>query len=711
MAFQVSPGINVSEIDLTAGVQTVSLSSGAFVGTFQWGPALEVKTISSESDLVTMFGKPDSTIYADWFSASSFLAYSNSLRVVRALSTGAYVATADPKTLTGTVTTTSTALAGSSTKFQTELQVGQVLYLGSGKYATVASISNNTVATIAVALAEEVSGAALTAFGANSYFNETQYTELVDSTTLPTGLGVTSARWAGEFGNSLKISICPSATAFEDTVVAGTITVTAGSNTVSGTTASAFSTDLVAGDQLYATISGAVTYIGEVASLSGTNTIYLVSAATTAAAGTFATTTWRRRWEYAANFDKNSLGTSTYVSAETGTTDELHIAVIDAGGQFTGVRGQVLETYAYASKARDAKDAAGNSNYYVNLINQKSQYVWWLAHPTTSNTSWGSTASGSTFGAGVLPYTRAFYGGTSDNANITSGKRQTAWDLFADPDAVDVSLLISGPFSPSSTVGAYILNNVAEVRKDVVVFFSPDQDSVVNNIGSEVTDIVTDRASVNSSYAVMDGNWKYTYDKYNDVYRWVPLNGDVAGLAARTDTTNDPWYSPAGFSRGNIKNVVKLAWNPKQADRDDLYRLGINPIVSFPAQGVILYGDKTLLSRPSAFDRINVRRLFIALEKTIARYAKAQLFEFNDEFTRASFRSAVEPFLADVRARRGVTDYLVVCDATNNTPEVVDSYQFRGDIYIKPTRSINFIQLNFVAVRSGVSFQEVVGVA
>ena len=711
MAFQVSPGINVSEIDLTAGVQTVSLSSGAFVGTFQWGPALDVKTISSESDLVTMFGKPDSTIYADWFSASSFLAYSNSLRVVRALSAGAYVATADPKTLSGTVTTTSTALAGSSTKFQTELQVGQVLYLGSGKYATVASISNNTVATIAVALAEEVVAAALTAFGANSYFNETQYTELVDSTTLPTGLGVTSARWAGEFGNSLKISICPSATAFEDTVVAGTITVTAGSNTVSGTTASAFSTDLVAGDQLYATISGAVTFIGEVASLSGTNTIYLVSAATTAAAGTFATTTWRRRWEYAGNFDKNSLGTSDYVSAETGTTDELHIAVIDADGQFTGVRGQVLETYAYASKARDAKDAAGNSNYYVNLINQKSQYVWWLAHPTTSNTSWGSTASGSTFGAGVLPYTRAFYGGTSDNANITSGKRQTAWDLFADPDAVDVSLLISGPFSPSSTVGAYILNNVAEVRKDVVVFFSPDQDSVVNNIGSEVTDIVTDRASVNSSYAVMDGNWKYTYDKYNDVYRWVPLNGDVAGLAARTDTTNDPWYSPAGFSRGNIKNVVKLAWNPKQADRDDLYRLGINPIVSFPAQGVILYGDKTLLSRPSAFDRINVRRLFIALEKTIARYAQAQLFEFNDEFTRASFRSAVEPFLADVRARRGVTDYLVVCDGTNNTPEVVDSYQFRGDIYIKPTRSINFIQLNFVAVRSGVSFQEVVGVA
>jgi len=715
MAFQVSPGINVSEVDLTAGVQTVSLSAGAFVGTFQWGPALDVTTVTSESDLVAVFGKPDNTIYQDWFSASSFLAYSNALRVVRALSASAFVATAEPKSLTGTVTTTGTALAGSSTLFQTQLQVGQVLYLGSGKYATVATISNNTVATIATALAEEVTDAALTAFGANTYVNEAQYTDLKDSNTLPTGLGVASARWAGEFGNSLKISICPSATAFEDTAVLGTIAVTGGSNVVTGTTSSNFSTDLVVGDQLYATVSGAVTYIGQVSALSGTNTIYLVSAAPASATGTYATNNWRRRWEYASKFDKNALGTSAYVSGVNSLTsnDELHMVVVDENGKFTGVAGQVLETYAYASKASDAKDTSGNSNYYVNLLNNKSQYVWWLAHPSSSNTYWGSAASvpNATFGAGVLPYTKSFYGGNSDNANITVGKRQAAWDLFADPDTVDVSLLISGPNSPSSTLGAYILNNVAEVRKDVVVFFSPDQDSVVNNIGSEVDAIVTDRAAVNSSYAVMDGNWKYTYDKYNDVYRWVPLNGDVAGLAARTDTTNDPWYSPAGFTRGNIKNVVKLAWNPKQAERDDLYRVGINPIVSFPAQGVVLYGDKTLLSRPSAFDRINVRRLFIALEKTIARYAKAQLFEFNDEFTRAAFRSAVEPFLADVRARRGITDYLVVCDATNNTPEVVDSYQFRGDIYVKPTRSINFIQLNFVAVRSGVSFQEVVGVA
>ena len=294
-----------------------------------------------------------------------------------------------------------------------------------------------------------------------------------------------------------------------------------------------------------------------------------------------------------------------------------------------------------------------------------------------------------------------------------SGNIETGWDLFADADSQDIGLLVTGPSivdSADATLANYIINNIAEARKDCVAFVSPSSNSVVNHIGSEVDNVLADRNALPStSYAFMDSSWKYMYDKYNDVYRWVPLNGDTAGLAARTDTTNDPWFSPAGFTRGNIKNVVKLAWNPKQLDRDDLYSKGVNPVVSFPAQGVVLYGDKTLLSRPSAFDRINVRRLFIALEKTIARYAKSQLFEFNDEYTRAAFRNVVEPFLRDVKARRGVTDFLVVCDETNNTPNVIDQNQFVGDIYVKPNRSINYIQLNFVAVRSGVSFQEVIG--
>jgi phage tail sheath protein FI len=251
---------------------------------------------------------------------------------------------------------------------------------------------------------------------------------------------------------------------------------------------------------------------------------------------------------------------------------------------------------------------------------------------------------------------------------------------------------------------------VAEVRKDVIVFASPTLANVVNNSGSEATDISTFRDSLtSSSYAVLDSGWKYQYDRYNDVYRWVPLNGDTAGLCVRTDNTRDPWFSPAGFNRGQIKNVVKLAFNPDKADRDQLYKNGINPIVNFPGQGVVLYGDKTLLAKPSAFDRINVRRLFIVLEKAIATASKFTLFEFNDEFTRASFRNLVEPFLRDVQGRRGIYDFRVVCDDTNNTPEVIDRNEFRGDIYIKPARSINFIQLNFVAVRTGVEFEEIVG--
>ena len=243
-----------------------------------------------------------------------------------------------------------------------------------------------------------------------------------------------------------------------------------------------------------------------------------------------------------------------------------------------------------------------------------------------------------------------------------------------------------------------------------MVFVSPEQDDVVNNSGSESTTVITTAGTyTKSSYAVMDSGYKYQYDKYNDVYRWVPLNGDIAGLCVRTDNERDPWFSPAGLNRGVIKNVVRLAWNPTKAERDELYKAGVNPVVTFPGEGTILYGDKTLLNRPSAFDRINVRRLFIVLEKSITKAARSSLFEFNDEFTRAAFVNIVEPFLRDVQGRRGIYDYRVVADTTNNTAEVIDQNQFVGDIYIKPARSINFIQLNFTAVRTGVAFEEIVG--
>jgi phage tail sheath protein FI len=265
--------------------------------------------------------------------------------------------------------------------------------------------------------------------------------------------------------------------------------------------------------------------------------------------------------------------------------------------------------------------------------------------------------------------------------------------------------------SNTAQLANYLIDNIAESRKDCVVFISPDKDDVVNNVGkTEVTDVVGFRNALTStSYAVMDSGYKYQYDKYNDVYRYIPLNGDIAGLAVRTDNVRDPWYSPAGFNRGQIKNIIKLAYNPAKADRDILYKSDVNPVCIFPGQGTVLFGDKTVLGKPSAFDRINVRRLFIVLEKAIATAAKFTLFEFNDDFTRAQFRNLVEPFLRDVQGRRGIYDFKVVCDETNNTGDVIDRNEFIGDIYVKPARSINFIQLNFVAVRTGVEFSEVVG--
>lgn len=302
--------------------------------------------------------------------------------------------------------------------------------------------------------------------------------------------------------------------------------------------------------------------------------------------------------------------------------------------------------------------------------------------------------------------------GSSESA-ISNAQLANAYDQFKSSEQVDVSLILCGKAvggAYGEQISNYIVDNITEFRKDCIAFISPPVAAVVNNVDTEMEDIIAFRDVLrSSSYAVLDSGYKYMYDRYNDKYRYVPLNGDTAGLCVRTDDLRDPWYSPAGFNRGQIKNLVRLAYNPDKADRDQLYKKGVNPVVTFPGQGTILYGDKTLLAKPSAFDRINVRRLFIVLEKSIATSAKYTLFEFNDEFTRATFRNLVSPFLRDVQGRRGIYDYKVVCDTTNNTPEVIDRNEFVGDIYIKPARSINFIQLNFVAVRTGVQFEEIVG--
>ena len=635
MAFQLSPGVNVSEIDLTTIVPSVATSIGGIAGNFNWGPVSEVVTVSDEVQLVSRFGKPDTTNYEYWFSAANFLAYSNNLKVVRAANT------------TSTLNATANA-----------------------------------------------SGILIK--------NESDYVNNRES-AVNTTYGPFAARWAGALGNSLRVSICPSSQAYSanltstDSLRANALNYLTDSTTVLNVNGNAnAAANIAAGDLI--SVNGGTSYV-RVASVNAT----AITVATGFTANVAVGTAILKKWQYADQFGV-APGTSDYVSDKAGSRDEMHIIVIDEDGKFSGVANTVLEKYAFVSKASDAINNDGSSNYYKTVLNNQSQYVWWLGHqPGSSN--WGTAAAGTTY----TNLNNSWYSSLSAGADGTIGNSEiiTAYGFFANPDVVDVSLLTSGP--GNATVAADLISK-AESRKDCLVFLSPTKSSVVNNAGSESTSILSFRAGLtSSSYAVLDSGYKYQYDKYNDVYRWVPLNGDIAGVCARTDLERDPWFSPGGLNRGIIKNVIKLAYNPTKAERDNLYVQGINPVVTFQGEGTILFGDKTMLNRPSVFDRINVRRLFIVLEKSIARAARSTLFEFNDQFTRAQFVNLVEPYLRDVQGRRGITDFRVVCDTTNNTPEVIDSNRFVGDIYIKPARSVNFIQLNFVAVRTGVSFEEIVG--
>ena len=385
----------------------------------------------------------------------------------------------------------------------------------------------------------------------------------------------------------------------------------------------------------------------------------------------------------------------------------MHIVVVDEDGGITGTAGEVLEVYDSVSKGSDAKTAQGDTNYYVDVLYNQSEYIYWMDHVATGS-NWGSAVAGITFTALSAPFTRSLASG-ADGSAVSTAELKTAYEKYNDADTVDVNLIIAGKGNATHIDN---LITIAENRKDAIVFVSPERADVVNvtNSTTQTTNVKGFFDSIrSSSYAVFDSGYKYTYDKYNDVFRYVPLNGDIAGLAARTDLIADSWFSPAGFNRGVIRGAVKLSYNPTQGQRDELYRARVNPVVTLPGQGTLLFGDKTGLSTPSAFDRINVRRLFITLEKAISTASKFQLFEFNDEFTRAQFRNIVEPFLRDVQGRRGVTDFRVVCDSSNNTANVIDSNEFRADIFVKPNRSINFIQLQFVATRSGAAFEEVVG--
>jgi hypothetical protein len=698
MPFQVSPGVNVSEIDLTTIVPAVSTTEGAIAGVFRWGPIGKAILVDSEDKLAARFGKPDSSNPETFFTAANFLAYGNKLYVSRAANT------TDTTGVTGVLT----AVANT------------------GAYANSILIKNS-----------------------DDY----------DLLTNPDSDVLYAAKYPGALGNSLKVSVCDSVNAYgsnlnmfvgnnasynvaDSTKIANAgIVFTVGSNQATifiGNTAGSWDTGtssgsaqygleaivantfivgsiLKAGNTTLGTQDLRITALAANAVYAAGNTTFIVNLDSNyTLSGGYYSNTITRNWEYYNAVDK-APGTSVYTKkfGNTAAVDEVHVVVADEDGKFTGVPGTILETFRGLSRASDAKTEDGAALYYKEVINQNSNYIWWINHRSGSDTA---TATNITSSANSKPVTLSFVTG-SDGANestVAIGDLTRGYDLFKSAEDIDVSLILQGKSRGSSNTAQlanYLIDNIAESRKDCVVFISPDKDDVVNNVGkTEATDVVGFRNALTStSYAVMDSGYKYQYDKYNDVYRWIPLNGDIAGLAVRTDNVRDPWWSPAGFNRGQIKNIIKLAYNPAKADRDILYKSDINPVCIFPGQGTVLFGDKTVLGKPSAFDRINVRRLFIVLEKAIATAAKFTLFEFNDDFTRAQFRNLVEPFLRDVQGRRGIYDFKVVCDETNNTGEVIDRGEFVGDIYIKPARSINFIQLNFVAVRTGVEFSEVVG--
>jgi hypothetical protein len=505
-------------------------------------------------------------------------------------------------------------------------------------------------------------------------------------------VGPWAARYSGALGNALKVSLCPSAAAYTSSLT-GTYSVTAGSTTVTGV-GTAANTEMQVGDILV--LGGRAT---RVTAIANTTSLTLESAHLTGASGVTAT----RRWEYFGEFD-TAPGTSTSGTAAGATNDELHVVVADKTGAITGTAGTVLEKYAYLSKGSDAKADSGGSNYYKTAINDRSNYIWWAAHDNAGS-NWGNTLSATTYTAVATPKVYTLAGGSDGNA-LTDGDRATAYVLLGNKQEVPASIIVAG--QASATVANRIIADVAEARKDVVVCISPLRANVVNNAGSEASAIATWADTVSrSTYAVADSGWKYQYDKYNDTYVYVPLNADTAGCMARNDLNREPWLSPAGFNNGRVQNLVRLAYNPTQADRDTLYKAAINPVITQVGRGTILFGDKTFTLKNTSMNRVNVRRLFIELQKTIGQAADNVLFDQNDATTRSGFVSLVVPYLRSVQSRRGITAFRVVCDESNNPEDVVNSNEFVCDIFVQPIRSVNFIQLNFVSVRGSATFAEI----
>ena len=649
MAFSVSPSVIVREVDASQAVPGVATAPAAIAGIFKWGPTNDPILITSENQLVDRFGTPTDDNYETFFTATDYLSYSNAL----------YVARADDGSLTASGTT------------------------------EVLDANNNVIAE--------------------------------DST-----FAAFDAKYPGALGNSIEVSWA-TAGSFTDTVAAvGDIEANGISNNSVSQTIEFNSSGLTF--ETANTVAAPSVYVGDVLVVGNSSvgfqelTVSSVSSseieeefgsgntAVTATVGTTTELTFNTRYTLAET-DLNKLSivkkwqyNSTFGKAPA--AGHIHVAIIDKNGLISGTPNEVLEVFDNLSTTAGSVDPQGASNFYETVIENKSS---WVKIANTAVITAAMTNENSV-GTEKLNAYETMSGGTdaSTETSATLSSLAFAWDTFKNTNEIDISFILQGKGDDLGVRANYIISNVADYRRDCVAFISPSKEAVVDELktNSKMENAIAYRNKIqNSSYAFIDSGYKYRYDKYNDKYRWTPLNGDMAGLSARVD----PWESPAGYRKGIIKNIVKLAFNPSKPQRDVLYSADVNPVMSQAGRGIVLFGDKTGLGINSAFDRLNVRRLFIAVEKSIATAAESFLFEFNDDFTQTQFKNIVDPFLRDIQGRRGIIDYRVVSDASVNTPEVVDANKFRASIFIKPARSINVIELTFVATRTGVEFDEIVG--
>jgi len=712
MAFQVSPGVEVKEIDLTNVIPAVSTSIGAYAGHFSWGPVGEVGLVSSEKELIKQYGAPVDTTtggdydnYTSFLQAASFLKYSNTLRVSRACSTSAKNAAGSPFAgATDVITINNKDVFDGLSSFGTNAGVVQARYPGNAGNSLKVYIASTVLDPAGTQTAGQfslatldgmVSGDAGTSAWAASNVNAAAGDEIHVAVVDEDGL------FSGVSGAVLEIF--EGLSLYSDAVKDGGVNYY--KTVINRDSEYVYINETALRTQFVATAISGVEYAvpGTAGSTSKVFSSTALTPASSIKLGLDSAVTNVTRTALTSAVGSNDAQAGTYTVSSEGCT---------VVGNGSGAKFQVVITESGSGSSTtlavsSVTVTAGGVGFVVgNTITIPET----LLGGTVDDNSPDETLT-LTVASGGLDSTNTFdyslVNGVDGSSEADAGDKTpsvlTALTLFSNPDAIDVNLMFAeGDDNDATDIGSKIVAICGTDRKDCIGFISPHPTA-----DSAAT--VTSDLNYNSSYVVLDSTAVYVYNKYNDTYRYIPANGHVAGLCARTDDTNDPWFSPAGYNRGNLLGVTKLKWNPTKADRDALYKEGVNPIISEPGQGILLFGDKTAQSKPSAFDRINVRRLFMVLEKAISTASKYQLFELNDEFTRAMFRNMTEPFLRDVKGRRGITDFLVVCDETNNTGEVIDTNRFVADIYIKPARSINFITLNFVATRTGVEFSEIVG--